>query len=146
MQNINMSPHKNFPIFVYGTLMLGERNHVDILQKNLLHHKNAEIQGQLHYYEEKDFPALTVGTRKIEGQLFYFDNLDTVMAFTHKLEGYIAPNHQGNMYHLELAEVETEDNELVQAFVYRVNPHLFTSRADKFSMIQENAWKTFKNR
>ena len=27
------------PIFVYGTLMLGERNYIDILHENLEHHE-----------------------------------------------------------------------------------------------------------
>jgi len=141
-----MKKHTNFPMFTYGTLMVGERNHTEVLLQNMVGYKKAEIQGQLFYYEEKDFPALTVGTETIEGQLFYFDNLDAVIPFTHQLEGFIAPHHQDNMYNFEVAEVETEDGEVVKAFVYRINPHLLTSQGDKFSLIEAHSWKTFKNR
>jgi len=141
-----MDRSESFPMFVYGTLMLGERNHAEVLRKNLLYYIKAEIQGQLYYYDEEDFPALTVGRKKIKGQLFYFDSLDDVLQFTHKLEGYIAPDHKDNMYHFEIAQVVTEANEIVQAFVYRINPQLLSSQANKFSVIEEDSWKTFKNR
>lgn len=32
------------PIFVYGTLMLGERNYIEILHENLEHHESASVK------------------------------------------------------------------------------------------------------
>ncbi|MTM62003.1 gamma-glutamylcyclotransferase, partial [Turicibacter sanguinis] len=36
------------PIFVYGTLMVGERNYIDVLHDNLTHVENAKVKGTLY--------------------------------------------------------------------------------------------------
>mgnify|MGYP004527628789 FL=1 len=64
------------PIFVYGTLMLGERNYIDILHENLEHHEAASVKGELYYYRKEDYPALADGIHTVKGQLFYVKNLD----------------------------------------------------------------------
>ena len=133
-------------MFAYGTLMVGDRNHHEVVKKNLLKYENASISGQLHYYADKDYPALTVGNQKIHGQLFYFDNMADVLAVTNEIEGYIAPHHEDNMYHLEIAEVETESGDKVLALVYRINPSLLEQASNGFEAMTETSWKLFKNR
>ena len=67
------------PIFVYGTLMVGERNYIDVLHKNLTHYEDAKVKGKLYYYKKEDYPALIKGENWIEGQLFYVNQLHDVL-------------------------------------------------------------------
>ena len=66
------------PIFVYGTLMVGERNYIGILHDNLVKHEAASVKGELYYYRKEDYPALADGTHTVKGQLFYVKHLDKV--------------------------------------------------------------------
>ena len=122
------------PIFVYGTLMLGERNYIDILHENLEHHEAASVKGELYYY----------GIHTVQGQLFYVKNLDKVLQPLDVIEGYIAPNHPENMYDRKILDVKTASGEIKKAYAYVINPRLIELEPNEFSLMETRCWKTFK--
>lgn len=136
--------HSVVPIFVYGTLMIGERNYIDVLHNNLTHHENAKVRGTLYYYREGDYPALMEGNQWVRGQLFYVDQLSEVLLALDKIEGFIESNHPDNMYERKIIEVVTDSGEVLQAYSYLINPNLFIKKCHEFSLIESHSWKEFK--
>lgn len=131
------------PIFVYGTLMVGERNYIDVLHDNLMHYQNAKAKGTLYYYKKEDYPALMRGNHWIEGQLFYVTKLQDVLKPLDKIEGYISKSHPDNMYDREIIEVVTDDGQHLKAYAYMINPNLFQQERQEFSLLAEHSWKKF---
>lgn len=131
------------PIFVYGTLMVGERNYIDILHENLVKHEKASVTGELYYYRKEDYPALADGIHAVNGQLFYVKNLDEVLKSLDVIEGYIAPNDPENMYDRKILDVKTARGEMKQAYAYVINPRLLEKEPDEFSLMDARCWKTF---
>ena len=132
------------PIFVYGTLMVGERNYIDSLHKNLISHEEASVKGELYYYRKEDYPALAEGTHTVKGQLFYVKNLDKVLPPLDVIEGYIAPHHPENMYDRQILDVKTASGEMKKAYAYVINPRLLHDEPDEFMLMDIHCWKTFK--
>lgn len=60
------------PLFVYGTLMIGERNYIDILHQNVSRYESATVKGDLYYYRKEDYPALVKGPMRYRGNYFMF--------------------------------------------------------------------------
>ena len=134
------------PIFVYGTLMVGERNYIDVLHDNLTHVENAKVKGTLYYYKKEDYPALMPGEHWIEGQLFYVNELHEVLKPLDEIEGYISKNNPSNMYNRDIVEVVTEDGKMLQAYAYRISLNLFKQESQEFSKMQELSWKKFNQK
>ena len=134
------------PIFVYGTLMVGERNYIDVLHKNLTHYEDAKVKGKLYYYKKEDYPALMKGEHWIDGQLFYVNQLHDVLKPLDQIEGYISDNHPNNMYDREVIEVITKTGKSQLAYVYRISPNLFQQQQHEFSLISESSWKMFNQK
>ena len=132
------------PIFVYGTLMLGERNYIEILHENLEHHESASVKGELYYYRKEDYPALADGIHTVQGQLFYVKNSDKVLPSLDVIEGYIAPHHPENMYDRKILDVKTASGEIKKAYAYVINPRLIELEPNEFSLMETRCWKTFK--
>lgn len=137
------------PIFVYGTLMVGERNYIDVLHDNLTHVENAKVKGTLYYYKKEDYPALMPGEHWIEGQLFYVNELHEVLKPLDEIEGYISKNNPGNMYNRDIVEVVTEDGkcyklmpiELVQIYLSKSVKNFQKCK----SLVGKNLIKKFLN-
>lgn len=131
------------PIFVYGTLMVGERNYIDVLHDNLTHYENAKVKGTLYYYQKEDYPALTEGNHWIEGQIFYVNCLEEVLKPLDEIEGYLGENHPDNMYNRKIMTAVTGDGKQLQAYAYQINPRLFQKEHQEFTLMKENSWKKF---
>lgn len=134
------------PIFVYGTLMVGERNYIDVIHNNLTHVENAKVKGTLYYYKKEDYPALMPGDSWIEGQLFYVNELKDVLKPLDEIEGYISKNNPNNMYDREIVDVVTEEGKLLKAYVYRMSSNLFKRECHEFSKMRELSWKKFNQK
>ena len=131
------------PIFVYGTLMVGERNYIGILLDNLVKHEKASVKGELYYYRKEDYPALADGTHTVAGQLFYVKQLDQVFKPLDEIEGYLAPNHPENMYDRKILDVKTASGEIKKAYAYVINPRLLKHEGEEFTLMTPRCWKTF---
>ncbi len=134
----------DLPIFVYGTLMVGERNYIDILHENLIEHEEASVKGELYYYRKEDYPALADGTHTVKGQLFYVKNISEVLKPVDIIEGFIAPNHPENMYDRKIIDVKTASGEMKKAYAYVINPRLLRHEPDEFILMDIPCWRTFK--
>ena len=131
------------PIFVYGTLMVGERNYIGILHDNLVKHEKASVKGELYYYRKEDYPALADGTHTVTGQLFYVKQLEQVFKPLDEIEGYLAPNHPENMYDRKILDVKTASGEIKKAYAYVINPRLLKQEGKEFTLMTPRCWKTF---
>ena len=97
--------HRN--VFVYGTLMAGERNH------HFLSESKPEGRAILHGYDKIDlgsYPGAVPGEGSVEGELYEVD-LDTLHRLD-LLEG------EGDLYLRKCAPVVTEDGQTVFALFY----------------------------
>lgn len=141
-----MEHNQELPIFVYGTLMVGERNYIKALHENLECYEEASMKGELYYYHKEDYPALVEGVHWVKGQLFSVKNLACVLPLLDQIEGYYAPNHTQNLYDRKVVVVQIVSNgERKMAYAYMINPRLIEANPEAFSLIKSHCWKTFNS-
>ena len=134
------------PLFVYGTLMIGERNYIDILHQNVSRYESATVKGDLYYYRKEDYPALVKGAHEVQRQLFYVQNLETVLPSLDVIEGYYAEDDPRNMYDRKIVSVTTKSGEQKLAYTYMINPRLVKKQQKEFTLMNPKCWKTFRGR
>jgi gamma-glutamylcyclotransferase (GGCT)/AIG2-like uncharacterized protein YtfP len=139
-----MAGHEHLPIFVYGTLMTGERNHFQALAAHIVRYEPATILGTLYYYRTEDYPALSEGTHRVTGQLLHVKNLPEVLDTMNRIEDYRGPGDPDNMYDFSICTAHTATGHDVRAYVYRINPRLLQTHAAEFSVIDSGDWVQFR--
>jgi len=101
-------------IFVYGTLKQGFGNHHRIFGGYDIKITPAFTKGKL--YDLGWYPAMTVGTDKVFGELIEFDNLEILKKVDY-LEGFRCVNHPHNYYERRMVDVFVDDD-TVKAWIY----------------------------
>ena len=101
-------------IFVYGTLKQGFPNHDRIFGGYDIKITPAFTYGRL--YELGWYPAMTVGTEKVFGELIEFDNPEILKRVDY-LEGFRSVNHPHNYYERRMVDVFVDDD-TVKAWIY----------------------------
>ena len=101
-------------IFVYGTLKQGCGNHHRIFGGYDIKITPAWTYGKL--YDLGWYPAMTVGTDKVYGELIEFNNPEILKRVDY-LEGFKGENHPHNYYERRLVDVFV-GGATVKAWVY----------------------------
>lgn len=104
-------------LFVYGTLMRGERNHSRLAAASRI--ERGSTSGRLYALPE-GYPALIVaaGPDLVEGELFCFDAIDAVLADLDPFEGYDPADPEHGLFVRRVVPVRTETNRAVDAYAY----------------------------
>jgi len=123
-------------IFVYGTLKKGFPNHHRIFGGYDIKITPACTYGKL--YDLGWYPAITVGTDKVFGELIEFDNPEILQKVDY-LEGYKGENHQHNYYERREVDVFMGSNS-VKAWVYFMNSDRVKRNISK--LIKSGKWCT----
>lgn len=105
-----MSGKKNY-VFVYGTLMKGQRNH-----ERFLRDEDFVADGRIEGFRNYDlgsYSGIVYGNGQVAGELYFVD--DETLDSLDVLEG------EGDLYLRKCTEVFTNGRERVEAFVYVYN-------------------------
>jgi gamma-glutamylcyclotransferase (GGCT)/AIG2-like uncharacterized protein YtfP len=127
--------NKEYPVFVYGTLRSGMRNHY--ILRDMYKGKGHEAITTGVMYHNGSIPYLYEGDEIVKGELFYLkpksykramNRLDSLEGFNG--EGDIRYNH----YNRKLVDVQVEDT-VTQAWCYFANESSGWSKKDRMTRI-----------
>lgn len=86
------------PVFVYGTLRVGQSNH-HIIESQLVRAVPAVIRGDLYHLPQQGYPAVILdGAGFVYGEIMDFYDFEQALSDMDRLEGYEGPNHSLNLY------------------------------------------------
>ena len=94
---------ETFEVFVYGTLLRGEPNHRLLAHAEFIAEASTCAEFALH--DHGPFPAMTLGTQQIHGELYRVD-ADTLAALD-RLEGHPRFYHRTHIHLSNDRRVET---------------------------------------
>lgn len=117
------------PLFVYGTLMPGERNW-PLLEEHCTAHERATIEGwQLWHLDAGNYPAITPGDGAVEGALIQITEARwaSVLATLDRLEDYTPEAPDRSLYLRERSRAILQDGSPRDVWLYVWNP---TRRAE----------------
>ncbi|MDP6353896.1 MAG: gamma-glutamylcyclotransferase family protein [Planctomycetota bacterium] len=105
-------------LFVYGTLMSGERRFPQLPVPPKTIHR-ARTSGRLIHITPGDYPGLLEGEGTVHGELMEFDDAaeTDILHTLDKIEGYYGPG-QKNYYDRKSILVTREDDEVFEAWTY----------------------------
>lgn len=140
---------RQLPLFVYGTLRNGERNHYVI--RNAIQHSEPAFANGLSLHALPTYPVAvhticlapesTIDALPVYGELFtirpylYHETLQYLDEF----EGFYG---ETSFYHRRAALVETLDGALVEAWIYVGNPTYASDYAS--SLILHGDWTRYQ--
>lgn len=110
---------EQLPVFVYGTLRPGGRNHDRFLRGRTAAARPARLSGAV-LYEGPGFPYAVAGPEgEIRGELLTLTagRYAETLAALDELEGYV-PGGAGNLYDRLVCEVSLEDGARARCWVY----------------------------
>lgn len=123
---------KTHRVFVYGTLLTGERNH-HIVQPFLLHKEPGKIKGQL--YNVETYPALTIGTQEREVVGEWFTVTNEGLKQMDLLEDYEQNRRVNHYERVLIKDIEKE----IEGFVYTY----LQEKSHDLELISSGSWREF---
>ena len=123
---------KQYPLFMYGSLMQGFGNHFRI--RNIFSEmKKAILQG-FDMYELWTYPGIIPGKGQIHGELYYIlpEYFETILKELDRIES-------GAGYHRELKEVFDNEGITILAYVYILNYDIL----DRCNKIESGDWREY---
>lgn len=119
---MNDSP-ENLPLFVYGTLRPGEKNHRRYLQGRIVRSCPAVVRGRLFFVLDGGYPYLQPGDSTVKGDLVFLQpaSRQATMAEIDRLEEYDPGNERGSVYLRRRTRARTADGAMHTAWVYYWN-------------------------
>ncbi|GHG52863.1 gamma-glutamylcyclotransferase family protein [Streptomyces griseocarneus] len=111
--------HGRLPVFVYGTLRPGRRNHDRFLRGRTVAEVPATLRGAV-LYEGPGYPyAVAAPAGEVRGELITVapEAYDEVLAALDELEGH-RPGDPRNLYERVVCEVAVEGGGTVRGWVY----------------------------
>lgn len=115
---------ERLPVFVYGTLRRGEKNHLRYFEGRIRFLGMAAARGELyvHLEEEYCYPCLLPGEGEVKGELVEPrpELYDLVLAELDALEDY-DPRSDSGLYLRRPIDVLTEEGEAVRCWGYLWN-------------------------
>jgi gamma-glutamylcyclotransferase (GGCT)/AIG2-like uncharacterized protein YtfP len=123
-------------LFVYGTLMRGERRFPQLPMSPKTVHR-AHTTGRLIHITDGGYPGLLKGEGRVHGDLMSFDDSDEAEVFhtLDSIEGYYGPD-QKNHYDRKRILVAREDDKVFEAWTY-----LYAAPAGQWPEIESGDWK-----
>lgn len=115
-----MQPHRQWPIFVYGTLRPGGKNYPRFLQGRTLRETPATVRARLYFVADLGYSYIVPEPGTVHGELmeispeFYNLTLRQLDA----LEEYDPGNESGSVYLRRRATVGLEDGRQTEAWIY----------------------------
>ncbi|MER5300009.1 gamma-glutamylcyclotransferase family protein [Streptomyces lasiicapitis] len=136
-------PAEHLPVFVYGTLRPGERNHAAYLRGRITSTTPACLQHTLLY----DGPGYPYAVETTELALVHGDLItpipaeyESLLAALDHLEDY-SPGDPRNLYERVAREVRCEDGTRRRAWVYVAAPRLAARLRATGSLLPEGKWQ-----
>jgi len=126
-------------VFVYGTLKPGESNYLAFCQGNTIAEIEAYTKGEL-YHLTPGYPAMTLGTRKIQGYLLIFSAQSKILSRLDILENYQPDRAIAlNDYYRQSVSVYNQQDELISnAWCYQMTPPKIAEFGGQ--LINSNIW------
>lgn len=111
------------PVFVYGTLLAGEKNHAAYLAGRYLARQAATARGRLFFEPEGGYPLLLPGTGLVRGELYQLApaTYDETLAALDALEEYDPRDETRSVYLRRKTRVVPEGQPACRAWVYYWN-------------------------
>jgi gamma-glutamylcyclotransferase (GGCT)/AIG2-like uncharacterized protein YtfP len=102
-------PRPNHPLFVYGTLLPGERNYPRFLAGRTEHEFPARTEGELWLVETEDYPYLVPGCGEVHGCLISISAgvFNRTLQAIDRLEDYHPRQPRRSLYLRQLIPVAT---------------------------------------
>lgn len=122
-------------MFVYGTLMSGERNH-RYFKDSIIKIETATIEAKLYHLTKYDCPTLVLGEGQTIGELVTYNDPDD------QIEQSIIALEQdfdGLYYDYVPAVIQTKDNKLTQ------NVFVYPMKEDEEAILLTAKWTTNTN-
>ncbi len=114
-------------VFVYGTLMPGDRYHREYCSDHLTNAIPAAVRGQLYDFPRLGYPAMTAGHDWVKGYLLEFcqsvATCKDILRRLDALEGYVsdAVTTDGDYQRLQVPIFTPEYEPLQMAWVYQMS-------------------------
>jgi gamma-glutamylcyclotransferase (GGCT)/AIG2-like uncharacterized protein YtfP len=130
-------------VFVYGTLKPGESNYQTYCQGKTITEIQAYTKGQL-YHLPAGYPAITVGTNKVQGYLLSFRNSKIVISLD-CLENYQENRalEQNDYYRQKVPIYSLSDRSLGTAWCYLMTQTKVAEFQGQF--LNTNSWDSIPN-
>lgn len=134
------------PVFVYGTLLEGFRNH-ELYVKPYRHEAvTAEISGEL-FHLPTGYPGLLAGSDLVKGSVlrFFPDDYDVALAGLDELETYYGPGDPRNEYdRLEVCAKLCGGEKEMLVYVYRYVDEAYVR--GKGTHVKNGDWRMFMDK
>lgn len=103
---------RQYPLFVYGSLLDGFWNEKIYLQNNVRMRRTAWLKGgKIYHLTSKNYPILLRGEGVVKGELVHIrpEIYDDVIQAIDEMEGYYGKANPKNLYDRVLIEVYTKN-------------------------------------
>ena len=117
----------SLPIFVYGTLLTGEKNYSAFLRGKTQQEVPAWVTGRLHFVRDGGYPYLTPEEGRVRGEVIFPkpEIYDEVLNDLDRLEEYDPQNEAHSVYLRRPTVAELADGRRLQVWSYYWNePHI----------------------
>ena len=111
------------PLFVYGTLLSGERNFNHYLAGRVAAIEAASLDGRLFLYPPGGYPFILAGKGRVQGELIHIrpDAWSRVIRDLDRLEDYQPEDEAAGWYLRRRATAERADGTAVACWTYYWN-------------------------
>lgn len=138
-----LPPADELPLFVYGTLMTGFRNHDKLLAPHIKETRPACIEDvSLWHVKDAGYPVIIPGTGTVKGELIYLKDFAAAIPGLDLLEGYTGDPRESTYVRLIKPVVDLETGAETDAHIYWYNRSVAEIRGPVIE-IPEGDWRVF---
>jgi gamma-glutamylcyclotransferase (GGCT)/AIG2-like uncharacterized protein YtfP len=114
---------EQFPVFVYGTLRPGEKNHPHYLAGRTVDEVPATAEGQLFFVADGGYPYVVPGPGRVSGELIHLDprHYEKTLQAIDALEEYNSGDEAHSVYLRRRTTVILADGSRTAAWIYYWN-------------------------
>lgn len=114
---------EHLPVFVYGTLRPGEKNHAAYLSGRSREEIPASVPGELYFVADGGYPYLAPGTGRVQGDLVFIlpEHYARTLQALDDLEEYDPRNEAASVYLRRRVRVRLADGREAVAWTYYWN-------------------------
>lgn len=116
-------PQEQLPVFVYGTLRPGEKNHRRYLGGRTTRIVPAVARGELRFVSGEGYPCVTPGEGIVKGELIFLapDRYEETLHRLDELEEYDEGSEEKSVYLRRRAAVTLPDGSSAEGWIYYWN-------------------------
>ncbi|WP_042274976.1 gamma-glutamylcyclotransferase family protein [Faecalimicrobium dakarense] len=133
-------------IFVYGSLRSDMFNYKKLLEGKVSNVVKGCINGELFHLDNKGYPAVIPGNKKIQGELMELIDFDKSLEGLDELERYSEDNNINCEYLRKEVDVFLEDGSTEKAYYYEYNPKANINLNDKTIPVLSGDWKEYMSK